>query len=329
MSFYGYLLYTEIIKAVETTTITKETNSTTLEIVPPVVTFTTTTEVNHYTISRERITDTTIHNVGGSGKLGLGLYWGASISDTTYTYVHFQEITESGGTFYDLVTCDNTNFPTANWAESNKRFITFALCPNETTYKLQGNKDSTNFKILNLFLAKCTSGSCQTDVNMQSDIDKAVVELNIMTGFYDYDANPATPINDINNMESFYTQWGFKLTMVLYVKENRVKYLNGTTENFYSISSKLQYNEPNTSDLFDLVFMLDSEIDVYEQYELTQPDSIRRNLDTNTTSNYTYSSVKVEEKDDMGSTQFYLFLLTQIGGLYMFCYILLNCLTSG
>jgi len=58
------------------------------------------------------------------------------------------------------------------------------------------------------------------------------------------------------------TRWEVK------VKRNTIKYLNGTTQVFYSYGGKTEYNDANTGRWFNLRLWISSEEDVYEQYEI-------------------------------------------------------------
>jgi len=74
------------------------------------------------------------------------------------------------------------------------------------------------------------------------------------------------------------------------VKENIIKYINGTTAKFYSINRITKHAERNQDKVLTVTFQLDSEYTVYEQYTLTEIDTSRRNLQKITSTNITEGS---------------------------------------
>lgn len=149
-----------------------------------------------------------------------------------------------------------------------------------------------------------------------------------MSGFYDYNAAIDTPISDIYDMFTIATVYGKQQNWDVKVKENRVIYLNGTTETFYSLSSKHTYDNNHESNLFILTLKLDSEIDIYEQYTIHEPNETRRNLDITTTENYTYSYNSYFESEHMGERYEKLFYLSRVGGLLALLYFIFRCIIS-
>jgi hypothetical protein len=110
------------------------------------------------------------------------------------------------------------------------------------------------------------------------------------------------------------------------LRQNYVVYLNGTNSTFYSLGKRNQYIEPNSYLTFQISIWIDSEYDVYEQYEIEQPDPVtRRNLNTSTVMNdYTYSYNKVDEIDKREGLLGLFFIIAQIGGLYAFAKLVLG-----
>lgn len=156
-------------------------------------------------------------------------------------------------------------------------------------------------------------------------MDGSGVDLYFLEGYYDYE-DPTNPIKDKQTYEYQELSYGWKTMWYQTLKQNYVVYLNGTNSTFYSLGKRNQYFEPSSSETLQISIWIDSEYDVYEQYEIDQPDPIsRRNLNTSTVVNdYTYSYNKVDEIDKQEGLLGLFFIIAQIGGLYAFAKLALS-----
>ena len=69
-------------------------------------------------------------------------------------------------------------------------------------------------------------------------MDGELTELYFLQGYYDYEFNKIYDRQDLQYVVLYY---GYRVTMFVGIKENRVKYLNGTEDTFYSLGKKHQF----------------------------------------------------------------------------------------
>ena len=128
---------------------------------------------------------------------------------------------------------------------------------------------------------------------------------------------------------------------------NEIIFLNGTTHYFYSIDYQYQTSSADNSNHWywgESRIYLSNKYTRYEQYQLTQPNNVRRNLatQTNTTtvttittttntteaSSNSTSSSSSKEKEEKGTVYFYFWIVSQIGGVLAIGQMLLGFLVG-
>ena len=95
-----------------------------------------------------------------------------------------------------------------------------------------------------------------------------------------------------------------------------MNYLNGTTSTFYSYAGKEQIYQNGIYDVFTIKMWISSEVDIYDQYEITVPTNItRRNLQNSTNSSEN-TTIKFSD-EEMDTVLLVFHLLAQMGGLFI------------
>ena len=211
----------------------------------------------------------------------------------------------------------STNYRTSDWTSALDRDTSYAECINATDWTLKGDfySDSSNF--IEFTIGPCNTGCGWTDPLLRADdIDGKFLDLYFLSEYYDFTAPPTDPIRDTQRLIQVATNFGNYEHWDIRIKENIVKYINGTSESFYSLSSVNKYIEKNFDFAFKATFRLDSQYEVYEQYMLREINTTIRNLQTVTTTTNN-STTKDTDKEKTRKTLYYiLFIWAQLGGIY-------------
>lgn len=161
---------------------------------------------------------------------------------------------------------------------------------------------------------------------MTSDLQHKSVQLHFLTSFYDFTASPTNPIKTKQDHQTSITNYGLNTKWYQNVKENIVTFVNGTSQTFFTLSSKESFNvEVNTPVAFEIIFQIDSEYDVYEQYQLTQVrDPTTRRLDVETIEDKQRTGCKAKTERKKSTLFKVLELVGQVGGLFTLAVILMS-----
>ena len=134
----------------------------------------------------------------------------------------------------------------------------------------------------------------------------------LVEGYYDHTSQSDPVKYKLNLFNPLDIQFNFSVTKTYKMKQNKVKKLDGSIEQFVSYEAKeVLYYDLNTSILASFYFEMDDNYDYYETYIDYQPviDSSTRNLEQQESS---------DNKDLMSGGYFAFFMMAQMGGLYTF-----------
>ena len=179
-------------------------------------------------------------------------------------------------------------------------------------------------------LLEHSSGTCVDDATAQNAMEGTKVEFFFTDKYYDYTADPATPLSTKMNPMIYRVklQYFYYYKMNVEVQANEVVYLNGTTETFYTIGEITQTSTLDSVSGFNFFFgetnfYLSNKYERYEQYVVTEADNVRRNLGaprlltTNTTTtNSTSTNTKTSKSEDIDDEYYYFYIVAQVGGVF-------------
>jgi hypothetical protein len=164
-----------------------------------------------------------------------------------------------------------------------------------------------------LFTNNCNFASCTT-----WDIQDSFSKQFYTYKFYDYLADAETPLINIGFYEFLRINYKVHIIFNHYVTENIIYYVNGTSETFYSLSKFDASFTIDVNKYLEVNFMLDGDYNVFEQYFGQASDEDDRNLQSS-------SGDKIQKITENRSFLFLtLFILSQLGGLFVFLYIVLG-----
>lgn len=150
-----------------------------------------------------------------------------------------------------------------------------------------------------------------------NSINTAELRFYYVVQYYDRNADPLNPIKDAQIYDIIgTTSIGHYNMIYQHVKENKVIYLNGTTQTFFSLGKREFFFSPLAARNIRIQMQMDSEYSIYEQFSLSQPVSTTvRNLQTDTTIGTNSSLGKLEENYYKKYWYNILYILSQVGGM--------------
>ena len=172
---------------------------------------------------------------------------------------------------------------------------------------------------------KCTNVSfgCNPDTSQtELEYNLAVMNVLLVEGYYDHTSQSDPVKYKLNLFNPLELQFNSSVTKTYKMKQNKVKKLDGSIEQFVSYEAKEVLYYDLTSVLASFYFEMADNYDYYETYIDYQPvidSSSRRNLEQHDSS---ARNLEQEEsssnKDLMSGGYFVFFVMAQMGGLYTF-----------